>query len=119
MQEVTVAQVDVFQHVVADPSGVALLLAGPAARDLWPVGEARFAAPQRSGLGFVIGIRAHTEHADLRGRVVIAAAGTAERSTQLRLVASVTGPGAARLSAAGETFLHSLAEAARARSSAA
>jgi hypothetical protein len=78
-----------------------------------------FAAPQRSGLGFVIGVTAHTHDAALTGRVVISAAGTAERSTQLRLVASVTGPAASRLSAAGSTFLQRLAEAARARSSAA
>jgi hypothetical protein len=113
------AEIDVVRHVVADPSGVALLLAGPATRDLWSVGDARFGAPQRSGLGFVIDVRAHAAGGELRGRVVITADGNEARSTEVRLVASVSGPAARRLSDAGTKFVEALAETARARSSAA
>ena len=111
--------IDVVRHVVADPSGVALLLAGPATRELWPVGEARFSAPQRSGLGFVIDVRAHTAGGELHGRVMISADGNEARSTEVRLVATVSGPAARRLSEAGVRFVDALAETARARSSAA
>jgi hypothetical protein len=113
------AEIDVVRHVVSDPSGVALLLAGPTARDLWPVGEARFGAPQRTGLGFVIEVHAGTAGGELHGRVLIAPDGTETRSTELRLVATVDGPAARRLSEAGAGFVEALAETARARSSAA
>lgn len=113
------ADVDVVRHVVADPSGLALLLAGPATEELWPVGEARFSAPQRSGLGFVIDVRAKATGSELRGRVTLTADGTAARSTEIRLVGTVSGPAAGRLAAVAERFVEALAEAARARSSAA
>ena len=113
------AEIDVVRHVVADPSGLALLLAGQATKELWPLGEARFTAPQRSGLGFVLDVHAHTAGAELRGRVSLASDGNEVRSTEIRLVGTVSGPAARRLSDAGARFVEGLAETARARSSAA
>jgi hypothetical protein len=113
------AEIDIVRHVVADPSGLALLLAGPATKDLWPVGEAAFSAPQRSGLGFVVDVRAHAAGGELRGRLSLVADGNEARSTEIRLVATVSGPAARRLAEAGTRFVEQLAETARARSSAA
>jgi hypothetical protein len=113
------ADIDVVRHVVADPSGLALLRAGPASKDRWPVGEARFTAPQRSGLGFVVELRMQAAGGDLHGRVILTADGNEARSTEIRLVATVSGPAARRLTEAGTRFVELLAETARARSSAA
>lgn len=119
MQEVAVADIDVIRHVVADPSGLALLLAGPGARDLWPLGDAQFAAPHRSGLGFVIDLAVRAAGGELHGRVVLSADGNEARSTEIRLVGTVDGPSGRRFAEAGVKFVETLAETARARSSAA
>jgi hypothetical protein len=68
----TVTRIEVSRDILAEPSSVALVLAGPAARELWPrrgdrrvglVGSSqpRFAVdvdpPARSSLGFSAGVR--------------------------------------------------------------
>ena len=113
------AHIDVARHVSADPSGVALLLSGPAARDVWPIGTVRFGPPQRSGIGFVVDVTAEEGEAALHGRVVVAAAGPEPRSTEVRRVAHTTGSDAVRLGAAVGEFLDGLVSVAQERSSAA
>lgn len=103
-------------EIGADPAGVALLLADPAGRELWPRGRARFGAPQRSGVGFacdvtVLGIP------PARGRLAITT-GREPGLTEVWLMLQVDGAAAA-VAADGARFLGALAVAAQARSSAA
>jgi hypothetical protein len=111
--------IEVVRTVEADPSGIALLLAGPTAAELWPAGEVFFAPPRRTGLGFIVAVTANDDGSTLHGRVRISAAGNEPRTTELRLVATAAGDVPSRLTAAGSAFLDALVDAAQARSSAA
>ncbi|MDQ1704501.1 MAG: hypothetical protein QOF18_867 [Frankiaceae bacterium] len=112
------SRIEVVRHVAADPAGVALLLSGPAGRDLWPDEEAHFGPPMRSGVGFAVDLTVDEAGRHARGRVDITAAAAGPGATDLRLVLS-SNTGLSRLSLDARRFLSRLADAAQARSSAA
>jgi hypothetical protein len=115
------AGTEVVRHVAADAAGVALLLSGPAAYDLWPQADdttmtAR--APMRSGIGFVVDLSVDDDTLGaVRARVAITPAGGATTSLRLSASAAEASEGALRERAA--RFLDALARQAQARSSAA
>ena len=111
------ARIELNRHAEADPAGVALLLSGPVGRDLWPGAAARFGAPVRSGVGFVVEVSAEDA-----GRLALGHVGITPRDTgasDLRLVLRAPGTPTARLASDAEHFLEALADAAQQRSSAA
>lgn len=110
------ARVEINRPIQADPAGVALLLADPAARDLWPRGRGWVGAPQRSGVGFVCDVVVADPPA--RGRLTIRVGADGPGRTDVRLVLQALSADGA-LAWAAERFLTAVAEAAYARSSAA
>ncbi|MBV9292508.1 MAG: hypothetical protein JO222_08655 [Frankiales bacterium] len=111
------ARVDVVREIAADPAGVALLLAGPAARELWPAPAAQFGPPSRSGLGFALTVTVGGNGSAAHGTVTVRAG-----ETPGTCVVRFTVPDAAAAATVGEharRFLDGLAERARSRSSAA
>jgi len=118
------ARIELNRHAEADPAGVALLLSGPVGRELWPGAAARFGAPVRSGVGFVVEVSAQAGadgEAGLmaQGHVGISPGDTGSGASELRLVLRAPGSPTARLTADADRFLEALADAAQERSSAA
>ena len=125
-------QAQIVRKFAADPAGVALLLAGPAAETLWcepGEGDGAEAAarlqvgpPMRAGVGFVVDLAiSDPELGTARGRLALVPE-TAELpivGTTARLELTATGGGAERLRVHGEAFLSALGSLAAARSSAA
>ena len=119
-------QIEVERTVAADPASVALLLAGPAAAELWPWGPTRdeppvtFGPPTRTGVGFTVTLSARDEAlGPARGHIALTTAAGKPGATavQLRLTtADVAGPIVRQRAA---RFVDELASLAQARSSAA
>jgi hypothetical protein len=136
-----VTRIDVVRRIAADPASLALLLAGPAAGELWPDVAAMPALvpsqpstrvtismepPVRSGLGFVAHLQFHrAERRVARGRLVVVASAVDDRgddhkgTSELRLTASCEDAFAQQLRSDGVAYLANLATVAEARSSAA
>jgi hypothetical protein len=118
------ARIELLRHAEADPAGVALLLSGPVGRELWPGATARFGAPVRSGVGFVVEVSAEVDAADEGGLMALGHVGitpgdSGPGASDLRLVLRAPGPATARLATDADRFLEALADAAQERSSAA
>lgn len=112
-------RIEVVRCIAADPSSVALLLSGPAAREAWPsVADVRVGPPMRSGVGFVADMTVVDDDAAVRGRFTIVGAGPSGAS-DVRLVLTSAVADARSLRSAGEGCLSHLADIAHARSSAA
>lgn len=128
-------RVEVRRSVAADPSSVALVLAGPAARELWPprsdrvVGvvepqQPRLAVsvdpPARSGVGFAALIELHAGDATVgAGRLSIVPVSGEPLRCEVRLSLEAEPAAAARLQRDAERYLGNLADLSRERSSAA
>ena len=132
------SRIKVRRAVAADPSSVALVLAGPAARELWPprsdrvVGvvepqQPRLAVtvdpPARAGVGFAAGIEVHAGDTTIgTGRLVIGP-GAGEpghpQQCEVRLTLEVQAPALSRLRRDAERYLANVADLSRERSSAA
>lgn len=110
------AKVELRRRMHADPAGVALLLADPDARELWPRARAWCGSPQRAGVGFVCELTVADPPA--RGRISIRPAADGPGVTAVRLLLQAPG-GEGCLAAACDQFLTRLGQAAHARSSAA
>jgi hypothetical protein len=110
-------RIELHRHAEADPAGVALLLSGPVGRELWPGAAARFGAPVRSGVGFVVEVSTEDDGLTAQGHVGISPADTG--ATELKLVLRASGRPTARLTSDADRFLEALADAAQERSSAA
>lgn len=112
-------RIEVVRQVAADPAGVALLLAGPGAGDLWPRTAVHFGAPGRSGLGFVVDIAAGDASRPAHGRIRVVPGTEGPGTTEVRLVLTAGSASLTLLAPAANDFLDGLTEAAQARSSAA
>lgn len=126
-------RIEVSRDVLAEPSSVALVLAGPAARELWPrrndrlvgiVGsqQSRFSVevdpPMRSSLGFSAGVKVRAaDDAVAAGRLGIVPNGTGRCSIDLAL--TVDDDVADRVRRDASRYLANVAAVSRARSSAA
>jgi hypothetical protein len=113
----SVARIDISRHVEADPASVALLLAGPTGRELWPDAELALAPPQRSGVGFRVDFSVGDGHG--RGRILIAAGSDGPIASDVRLTLSTADVLTLALRRACEEFVDGLVTTAQARSSAA
>src|SRR3954468_17272958 len=112
------ARVELVRHVAADPSGLALLLSGPAGRELWPGEDVSLGGPQRSGLGFLVDLEvAGTPLA--RGRITITAGHGGPVGSEVLVTFSVPVTEAASLRAEAAARLAARAAAPQALSSAA
>ena len=111
------ARVDVVREVEADPAGVALLLAGPAARELWPAPAAQFGPPSRSGLGFALSVTVGGSGSVAHGTLTVRA-GAMPGTCVVRFTVPEA-PAAGTVAEHARRFLDGLAERARSRSSAA
>lgn len=114
-------RMEVTRRVAADPASVALLLAGPAARTMWPAtADVRVGPPLRSGVGFVADMTVVGEGtASVRGRFTILPAVESPGASDVRLVLMSPTGARATLRSCGASYLDNLAEAAASRSSAA
>jgi hypothetical protein len=133
-------QIEIVREFHADPASVALLLAGPSARALWPddaTDEAEHSVvsigpPMRSGLGFVahLSVAAAPTTRQVRGRLALVPCGCPARQrgahvrarpggTHLRLVLTSAGAPDDGLRARADGFLDGLCSLAAARSTAA
>ena len=129
------SHVEVRRAVAADPSSVALVLAGPAARELWPprsdrvVGvvepqQPRLAVtvdpPARAGVGFAARIEVHAGDVTVgAGRLSIVPGPGDLLHCEVRLSLEVEAEAAARLRRDADRYLANVAELSRERSSAA
>lgn len=123
-------QAQIVRSFAADPAGVALLLAGPAAEALWPSAPrdadnppvVRLGVPLRAGVGFVVDLTVvEPELGSVRGRLALLP-DTGElpiTSTSARLDLTASYADTATLRARGVQFLAALGSLAVARSSAA
>jgi hypothetical protein len=128
-------RIDVSHVVVADPSSVALVLAGPAARELWPPRSDRVIgavapqrprlhvtvdAPARAGVGFAARVVVHAADTTIgTGRLTIAPGSGTETGCRVRLTLEAADDAADRLRRDAARYLDNLAEMTRARSRAA
>jgi hypothetical protein len=133
-------QIEIVREFHADPASVALLLAGPSARALWPddgtddAGHSivSIGPPMRSGLGFVVhlGVAAAPTTRQVRGRLALVPCGGPARQggtrvrprpggTHVRLVLTSAGAPDHGLRARADGFLDALCSLAAARSAAA
>jgi hypothetical protein len=126
-------QIEVSRSVAADPSSVALVLAGPAARELWPPRSDRpvgvvepqqprlavnVAPPARVGVGFAAHVQVHAADTTVgTGRLTIAP--VAGVGCEIALALEVSDPVAGRLRRDAARYLHNVAELSLQRSSAA
>jgi hypothetical protein len=134
-KEKLMTRIEVSRSVAADPSSVALVLAGPAARELWPprcdrvVGvvepqQPRLAVtvdpPVRAGVGFTAGIEVHAGDAVVgSGRLVIGPGPGEPAGCEVRLSLEVEVAAEDRLRRDAGRYLANVADLSRARSSAA
>jgi len=110
------------RHIDADPTSIALLLAGPGARELWPASTVAVEPPHRTPTGFVArfswtGPDLPPASGVLRLTPAPGAHGTPSTSAELSVV--VPEPPVAVTPAVLEQFLHALADAAHDRRQAA
>lgn len=114
---------EVVRTVAADPAGIALLLSGPGAYDLWPgVDDSTMTLrpPMRSGVGFVVDISVDDPAVGAaRARLSIVPAQATTATTALRVVVTADGAGEVAVRDRAARFLDALARQAQARSSAA
>lgn len=125
--------IELSRVVQADPSSVALVLAGPAARELWPhpVAERPVAAvgagatevtvdpPRRTGVGFAARVLVRDAGATVgAGRLTIRPART-ESGCELALVLTARDDHDQRLGRDAAVYLDNVARISRERSSAA
>ena len=126
--------IEVARPVAADPSSVALVLAGPAARELWPQQPQRPVAvvnrrrpgltvavepPRRSGVGFTAGLSVRTDDELVAGGRLTIAPDATTGGCDVRLSLTVDDTVAAAVGRDAERYLDRLAAGSRARSSAA
>ena len=126
--------IEVSRDVAADPSSVALVLAGPAARELWPPRSDRVVGvveaqqprqavtvdpPARSGVGFAARLEIHAGDATVGlGRLtILPAAGGA--GCEIRIALEADDELAARVRRDADRYLLNVADLSRERSSAA
>ena len=131
-------RIEVGRPVEADPSSVALVLAGPAARELWPPRSDRLVGavaaqrpalsvtldpPGRAGVGFTARARVHAGDAVVgTGRLTIlptADSGALDSGCEVRLSLEASDQVAERLRRDAARYLDNLAQLSRERSSAA
>src|SRR4051794_23246420 len=117
------ARAEIVRHVAADPAGVALLLSGPAAYELWPGTDdasMTLRTPMRSGVGFVVDLSVDDPLVGpARARLAIEPAEAAAAATALRLVVIAGDANETAIRDRAARFLDALARQAQARSSAA
>jgi hypothetical protein len=113
------ARIEIVRNVAADPAGVALLLSGPAATELWPRTGAEFGAPTRTGVGFAVDVHVEALTGRAEGRLHMVPGPGDRTATELRLVLSAEPPTTDRLRADAHSFVAALAATAQERSSAA
>jgi hypothetical protein len=130
-----VRSVEAQRRVSADPAGLALLLAGPAAAELWPDGECsaavvpeprpeagpviEVAPPRRAGLGFAAKVSVRTPYGSARGRLTVVPEAGPPSGSALRLELTVDDRAGERLQTCAVRYLDNLGRAAVSRSSAA
>ena len=128
-------RIEVSRSVAADPSSVALVLAGPAARELWPprsdrvVGvvepqqprlAVRVDPPVRAGVGFAARMEVHAGDATIgSGRLSIVPGPGESPRCEVRLFLEVDEASVSRLRRDADRYLGNVAELSRERSSAA
>lgn len=128
-------RIEVSRSVAADPSSVALVLAGPAARELWPprsdrvVGvvepqQPRLAVtvdpPARAGVGFTARLEVRAGDSTVgTGRLVIGPGAGEPLQCEVRLSLEVDPEVADRLRRDADRYLGNVADLSRERSSAA
>jgi hypothetical protein len=134
-EEKIMTRVEVRRSVAADPSSVALVLAGPAARELWPPRSDRIVGvvepqqprlavtvdpPARAGVGFAARIEVHAGDATIgAGRLSIVPGAGEPVLCEVRLCLEVETAAATRLRRDADRYLANVADLSRARSSAA
>ena len=127
--------IEVRRRVAADPSSVALVLAGPAARELWPPRSDRLVGvvepqqprlavsvdpPARAGVGFAARIEVHAGDVTLgTGRLSIVPGSGEPVQCEVQLLLEVEDASAGRLRRDADRYLSNVAELSRERSSAA
>lgn len=126
--------IEVSRFVLAEPSSVALVLAGPAARELWPHAHERAVAPvgdgeataisvdppRRAGVGFVAHVAVQDDATTVGvGRLTIQPATGDGAGCELALVLSGDDVHDARLRHDARRYLDNVARVSRERSSAA
>lgn len=128
-------RIEVSRDVVADPSSVALVLAGPAARELWPPRSDRIVGvvaaqqpglavavdpPRRSGVGFAARVQVHAGDVTVgTGRLTINPVAAERAGCDIRLSLEAADDAADRLRRDAERYLANVADLSRERSSAA
>ena len=127
--------IEVSRSVAADPSSVALVLAGPAARELWPprcdrvIGvvepqQPRLSVtvdpPARAGVGFAARIEVRAGDATVgSGRLTIGPGSSEPAGCEVHLSLEVEAASASRLRRDADRYLGNVADLSRERSSAA
>lgn len=132
-------RIELSRPIQADPSSVALVLAGPAARELWPARSDRLIGavapqrpalsvavdpPRRTGVGFTARVRVHAgDGLAGTGRLTIVPtserAGAEPAGCEVRLDLEAGEEAADRLRRDAARYLDNLAQLSRERSSAA
>lgn len=128
-------RIEVSRGVVADPSSVALVLAGPAARELWPPRSDRLVGvvtgqkpglavavdpPSRTGVGFAARVQVLSGDATVAtGRLTIVAAGAEASGCEVLISLEADDDTADRLRRDATRYLANVADLSRERSSAA
>ena len=128
-------RIEVSRSVAADPSSVALVLAGPAARELWPPRSDRVVGvvepqrprlavtvdpPTRTGVGFAARIEVHSGDSTVgSGRLTIVPGRGDPPGCDVHLALDVDEESAAKLHHDAERYLANVADLSRERSSAA
>lgn len=116
--------IEVVRGVAADPSSVALVLAGPAARELWPGEDATTVTvdpPRRTGVGFTARVLVRHEAATIgAGRISIRPSSAAGlRDAEITLVLTARDDHDAVLRCDAARYLDNVVRVSRERSSAA
>ena len=128
-------RIEVSRAVVADPSSVALVLAGPAARELWPPRSDRIVGvvtaqgpglavavdpPARTGVGFAARVQVQAGDATVAtGRLTILPAHAEAPGCEVLISLEARDEVADRLRRDATRYLTNVAELSRERSSAA